>query len=71
MPLGLKSFAEYAYGLDFDEEPNYGKIRFFFIKNLLDVNDSPSRDFDWNTAERIQNLYNKGKISKKDRDCAF
>ena len=64
------SFAECAYDLSFDEEPNYGKIRFLFIKNLLDNNDSPTRDFDWNRTQRIDHFHNLGKISGEDRDGA-
>ena len=34
--IGLSDFAKYMYSLQFESEPNYDKIKFFFVKNLLD-----------------------------------
>lgn len=49
----LIEFAEYAYSLAYDEEPNYAKIRFLLSKVLLDKGLVPSDDFDWNKRETI------------------
>lgn len=44
----LIPFAEYVYSLNFDEEPNYNKIRFMLTKNILDFNLVPNFKYDWN-----------------------
>ena len=51
---GLVEFAAYVFNLQYDEEPNYNKISFLFMKNLLDLNLTPSNDFDWNKMETMQ-----------------
>jgi len=38
-----------VYGLKFDEEPNYNKLIFLLVKELMAVNISPSKEFDWMT----------------------
>ena len=40
-------FAEYIYGLKFEEEPNYNFLRFMLTKNLIDENQFPNLEFDW------------------------
>jgi hypothetical protein len=33
--------------LKFDEEPNYGKLKFFLTKALLETGDVPNKEHDW------------------------
>ena len=70
----LMPFAKYAYNLEFQECPDYNKIRFFFIKILLDQDQVPSDDFEWNKAEvlqrKVEALEEKGHISKEMREHA-
>lgn len=42
-------FLKEVYSLKFDEEPNYNKLNFILVKELMAVNLSPSREFDWMT----------------------
>ena len=51
--------AEYAYGLSFEEEPDYSKIRFLLTKPLLDHDMIPSNDFNWNISETISSKVHK------------
>ena len=44
----LIPFAEYVYSLDFAEEPNYNKMKFLILKNILDHNLVPNFKYDWN-----------------------
>lgn len=37
----------YAYELEFDERPDYERIKFLFRKILLDRNFLPEKKFDW------------------------
>jgi hypothetical protein len=40
-------FLKEVYSLKFDEEPNYNKLSFILVKELMQMNISPSKDFDW------------------------
>lgn len=42
-------FLKEVYSLKFDEEPNYNKLNFILVKELMAVNLSPSKEFDWMT----------------------
>lgn len=72
---GLVEFVEYVFNLDFEEEPDYGKISFLLTKNLLDLNLTPSNDFDWNKVETIKTkiaaLRNRGLVSDMQVACSF
>jgi hypothetical protein len=40
-------FLQEVYNLKFDEEPNYNKLNFILVKELMQMNISPSKEFDW------------------------
>jgi len=40
-------FLKEVYSLKFDEEPNYNKLNFILVKELMSVNLSPTKEFDW------------------------
>ena len=40
-------FLKEVYGLKYDEEPNYNKLNFILVKELMSENLSPSKEFDW------------------------
>ena len=54
------SYAEYVYGLKFEEEPNYNYLRFILTKNLMNIDLFPDKNFDW------INKINQGKFNKFD-----
>jgi len=43
----LIEFSENIYNLKFDEKPDYGLLRFYLAKNLMDQDLFPDNDFDW------------------------
>ena len=43
----LLDFVEEVMKLDFDETPNYNKLRFLLTRALLDVGRVPNREYDW------------------------
>jgi|TARA_B110000305_G_C19351178_1_gene594342 hypothetical protein len=52
----LLPLAEYIYELKFEEEPNYGKIKFLLAKILLDIDKIPDMAFDWN-PDRVSTIH--------------
>lgn len=52
----LLPLAEYIYSLKFEEEPNYGKIKFLLAKVLLDNEKIPDMVFDWN-PDRVSTIH--------------
>lgn len=44
----LLPFISESYRLSFGEEPNYSKLNFMLVKELMLMNMSPSREYDWN-----------------------
>jgi hypothetical protein len=38
-----------VYTLKFDEEPDYNKLGFLLVKELMSINLTPSNEFDWNS----------------------
>lgn len=36
------------FNIGFDERPDYQKIKFHLLKCILDINESPNKQFDWN-----------------------
>ena len=43
----LFDFVEEVMSIDFDETPNYNKLRFLLTRALLDVGRVPNREYDW------------------------
>ena len=44
----LRPFIEDIFQLNFDETPDYNKLQFLLVKKILDLNETPSKEFDWN-----------------------
>jgi len=36
-----------VWSIQFDETPNYNKLRFLLTRALLDVGKVPNKDYDW------------------------
>lgn len=49
----LLPYLKYAYELEFDEKPDYSKLRHIFVKILLERNQIPDNVFDWNLNENV------------------
>lgn len=43
----LLPFIKNVFAIGFDEEPDYSKLNFCLLKALLDLDQVPSRQFDW------------------------
>ena len=50
----LLPFAKHVLNLAFDEEPNYNKLKFMLVKNLLDSDIIPSKRIEWNDDSIIE-----------------
>ena len=37
-----------VFSLQFEDKPDYEKLRFYLVKILLDINEAPSTEYDWN-----------------------
>lgn len=46
-------FINLIFSLKFEETPNYEKLRFMLVTELLDLGESPSKKYDWN-----ENMFN-------------
>lgn len=46
----LQPFLENVFNIGFDETPDYDKLRFLLVKGLLDLNETPSKEYDWNAG---------------------
>ena len=52
----LLPFISEIYKLSYGEEPNYSKLNFILVKELMVMNISPTKQYDWN-----ENLYHQMK----------
>lgn len=43
----LLPLLSYAYSLEYDEQPDYKRIKFYFQKILMDEDFYPDKKFDW------------------------
>lgn len=43
----ISEFVKNVMELKFEEEPNYGKLKFFLTKALLETGDVPNKEHDW------------------------
>ena len=43
----ITEFVKNVMDLKFEEEPNYGKLKFFLTKALLETGDVPNKEHDW------------------------
>jgi len=48
----LIDFAKEVYMIRFKERPNYDKMKFLLIKEMLKIDMIPSNIFDWNNRKR-------------------
>lgn len=46
----LLPFIEEVFNLGFEDTPDYDKLRFYLVKGVLDLNETPNKEFDWNIA---------------------
>jgi hypothetical protein len=61
----------YAYSLEFNEEPDYEKIRFMLKKIVLDIDQRPSDYFNWTLkAKNLKDDLSK-KYTKRVKGSAF
>lgn len=44
----LRPFIDEIFNLSFNETPDYDKLKFSLVKGILDLNETPSKEFDWN-----------------------
>lgn len=44
----LIPFLKEIFDLDFDQKPNYDKLRFTLVRGLLNLNETPNKEYDWN-----------------------
>jgi len=52
------NFIQNIFNLKFEETPNYDKLRFMLVTELLDIGESPSKKYDWNEALFVNNQNN-------------
>jgi hypothetical protein len=52
----LLPFVEEIYNLRFDEEPNYNKLSFLLVKILMNSNQVPDDQYEWNQHLFMKNL---------------
>lgn len=64
----LTPFAEEVMKYEYDEQPDYNKLRFLLERVLMQKNIAPSRKYDW-TPERKQN--EKSKQQARDKKQAL
>lgn len=62
----LLPFVKEVFSLDFEDKPNYEKLRFHLVKTLLDINETPSTEYDWNVGIP-QKVTSKKVKAPKDR----
>ena len=36
--------------MEFEDKPDYDKLRFQLVKTLLDINETPTTEYDWNVG---------------------
>ena len=48
----LYKYMQYVYDLKFEEDPDYGYLKFVLEKNLLDQETIPDNKFDWTIRKR-------------------
>lgn len=62
-------FINNIFNLEFEEKPNYEKLRFMLVSELLDLGESPSKKYDWNenmfSSSRQHQLRQQNNISQE------
>ena len=51
----MLEFVQNIFDLEYEECPNYDKLRFMLLKIMLEVNQTPNNEYDWN-VHYIQRL---------------
>ena len=49
----LRPLLSYAYGLAFEDKPDYSLLRHLLVKALLETNETPDKNFDWTFSVRF------------------
>lgn len=48
--IRLLPFVENIFNLEYEEMPNYDKLRFMLLKIMLEMNMNPNNEYDWNKS---------------------
>ena len=59
----LIPFLKEIFDLEFDQKPNYDKLRFTLVRGLLNLNETPNKEYDWN-AEYLKSQKKPQSISR-------
>ena len=59
----------YAYNLEYEERPDYNRLRFMFKKILLDKNFVPWNKFDWSANLRKIEKYDQNNSLRSISSC--
>lgn len=64
----MSPILKYTYELEYEEEPDYNRLRYMFKKILLDQDFVPDSRFDWSLGagenyKRLENQTNHSSIS--------
>ena len=54
----LLPFIENVFKLEFEDTPEYDKLRFLLVKGVLDLDSTPSKLFDWNQENQVSEGFN-------------
>ena len=47
-------FIQRVFDLEYAEKPDYDSLRFTLLKGLLDINQVPTRDYDWMSPSELR-----------------
>ena len=59
----LTDFVTEVMSIEFDETPNYNKLRFLLTRTLLDVDKVPNKQYDWIPASLNDNRDNSYRLN--------
>ena len=65
IPMQIVQIFKYVKKLSFNEDPDYNKIRYFFLDFLYKINYKENETFSWIKDKKILNLKNNGFILRK------
>jgi len=63
----LQPFLEEIFKLEFDQTPNYDKLRFTLVKGLLNLNETPNKEYDWN-ADHLKQQKRQVNLAPSDSE---
>ena len=62
--LPLLPLLDYVYSLDFEQEPNYGKMRHILVSILIEQNKVPTKMFEWSQWRNNRRSHNEMQINR-------